>query len=141
VWSQSKAAEVADRQLRHWREHGFGWRVAEELESGRTVGFIGLNFIEPGTAGLEVSEYEIGWWIDPAAQRRGYAREGAAAVRDEAFGRLGAPSVVARIRPANAASIAVAHAIGLRHDFETTDGGGMQVAVYRGFAAGPGAAL
>ena len=98
----------------------------------RQVGLIALNFLGEGTEGLDPTEHEIGWWLDPADHGRGLAREGARALRDEARGRLGAPSVVARIQPANQRSIAVAEAIGLTFDFGTTGAAGEPVAVYRG---------
>ncbi|MEA2291656.1 MAG: hypothetical protein QOF17_676, partial [Solirubrobacteraceae bacterium] len=49
----------------------------------------------------------------------------------EAFDALDAPSVVARIQPGNARSIAVAEAAGLEHDFSPTGKTGEPVAVYR----------
>jgi ribosomal-protein-alanine N-acetyltransferase len=90
-----------------------------------------LSFAGEGTAGLAADEYEIGWWLAPQAWGRGLAREGALAMRDEAFDALGAPSVVARIQPANAPSIAVAVAAGLRYDFSTTGKTGDPIDVYR----------
>jgi RimJ/RimL family protein N-acetyltransferase len=131
TWPRTTALEVAAAQLVHWREHGFGWRAAVEKASDRPIGFIALNFAGEGTAGLDASEYEIGWWLDPEVWGRGLAREGATTVRDEALGPLGAPSVVARIQPGNASSIAVAEAIGLVLDFHTTGRAGEPVAVYR----------
>jgi RimJ/RimL family protein N-acetyltransferase len=80
---------------------------------------------------VDATEYEIGWWLAPSVWGRGLAREGAAAVRDEAFARVGAPSIVARIQPANAASLAVAAAIGLSHETESTGRGGEDIAVLR----------
>jgi RimJ/RimL family protein N-acetyltransferase len=136
LWSEQKSAEVSDAAVRHWAEHGFGWRVAREAESGRLVGFLGLNFVGEGTAGLAASEYEIGWWMDPSVWGRGYAREGGQAIRDEALDVLGAPSVIARIQPANVRSIAVAEALGLTHDFDTTGKTAEPVSVYR-LAGGP----
>ena len=129
-WSRAQALESAERQRRHWEEHGFGWRGAADMNGGALVGFMALNFAGEGTAGLDPREYEIGWWLAPEAWGRGLAREGALAMRDEAFGRLGAPSVVARIQPANARSIAVAEAAGLTLDFTTTGKTGEPVAVY-----------
>jgi RimJ/RimL family protein N-acetyltransferase len=108
VWSREWAVEVAERQRRHWAEHGFGWRPATEVATGELVGFIALNFAGEGMVGLDPSEYEIGWWLAPSAGGRGLAREGAAAIRDEALDELGAPSIVARTQPANERSIAVA---------------------------------
>jgi RimJ/RimL family protein N-acetyltransferase len=132
IWSREKSQQVHDRQVEHWRRHGFGWRAAVEKASGRRVGLIALNFLGDGTAGLDPGEYEIGWWLHPADHGRGFAREGARALRDEARDRLGAPSVVARIQPPNGPSIAVATAIGLSLDFRTTGPSGEPVAVYRG---------
>jgi RimJ/RimL family protein N-acetyltransferase len=126
-----KAQAVAAAAREHWREHGFGWRAAVEKATGRPVGFIALAFAGEGTPGLHRFEYEIGWWLDPRAWGRGLAREGALAVRAEAFGRVGAPSVVARIQPENAASIRVAESIGLALAFSTTGRTGEPISVYR----------
>jgi RimJ/RimL family protein N-acetyltransferase len=59
------------------------------------------------------------------------AREGAAALRDEAFTRVGAPSIVARIKPTNGPSLAVARAIGLSHERQSTGRGGETISVLR----------
>ena len=130
VWSRSRAEEVAAAQAEHWERHGFGWRLATEKESGRPVGFIALNFTDDSTIGLPAGEYEIGWWIDPAQQRRGFAREGAAALRDHALGELGAASLVARLQPKNRASARTAASIGMTFEFETTAGDGVPAALY-----------
>jgi RimJ/RimL family protein N-acetyltransferase len=132
-----EAAELHERALAHWREHGFGWRVAAERASGARVGLIALNFIGPWLAPLAADEYEIGWWIDPASWGRGYATEGGRAIRAEAW-ELGAPSVIARIQPGNVTSERVAAALGLGHEADVTGRHGEPVRVFRGFA--PGAA-
>ena len=111
-WTAGRAAEVSSRNLAHWREHGFGWRVARLRAGGEAVGLIALSYAG-ADSGIAADAHEIGWWLDPAYWGHGLAREGAAAVRDEAFTRVRAPSVVARIQPGNAASLAVAAAIGL----------------------------
>jgi RimJ/RimL family protein N-acetyltransferase len=131
VWSRTKAEEVARAAREHWAEHGFGWRAATERTSGEFIGFVALNFAGDGTAGVAADEYEIGWWMDPAVWGQGFAREGGAAIRDEALGRLNAPSVIARIQPSNARSIAVAQSLGLTHDCLTTGNSGELVCVYR----------
>ena len=130
VWSDVKVQEVSARNVAHWREHGFGWRLARLASTGRPVGFIGLNFAGEGVH-VDPGEYEIGWWLDPAAWGQGLAREGAAAVRDEAFARVDAPSIIARIQPPNVASLAVAGAIGLTHDFDTLGRTGEPAAILR----------
>jgi RimJ/RimL family protein N-acetyltransferase len=128
TWTDARIAEVGAHVLEHWRRHGFGWRVARL--GGVPVGLIALSFAGDG-AGVDADEYEIGWWLAPSAWGRGLAREGAAAVRDEAFGRLHAPSILARIQPANAASLGVAAAIGLSHDTDSIGRGGEPIAVLR----------
>lgn len=112
TWSDARVAQVAAHNVEHWEMHGFGWRVAIPAQGGAPIGFVALSFAGEG-AGVDAGEYEIGWWLAPEAWGRGLAREGAAAVRDEGFERVGAPSVVARIAPSNDRSLAVAAAIGL----------------------------
>jgi RimJ/RimL family protein N-acetyltransferase len=128
TWTDARIAEVGAHVLEHWGAHGFGWRVARV--GGTPIGLIALSLAGQG-AGVDAGDYEIGWWLAPSAWGRGLAREGAAAVRDEAFGRLGAPSIVARIQPANAGSLAVAAAIGLRYETDSVGRGGEPIAVLR----------
>lgn len=128
TWTDARIADVGAHVVEHWRLHGFGWRVARA--GGAAVGLIALSFAGDG-AGVDAHEYEIGWWLAPSAWGRGLAREGAAAVRDEAFERVGAPSILARIQPGNAGSLAVAAAIGLRHETSSTGRGGEEIAVLR----------
>ena len=137
TWTDARIHDVAARNREHWRAHGFGWRVAtlSEDDDETPIGLIALNFAGEGS-GVDPGEYEIGWWLAPSAWGRGLAREGAAAVRDEAFERLNAPSIVARIAPANPASLAVAGAIGLTRESDSRGRGGEPIAVLRLSARG-----
>jgi RimJ/RimL family protein N-acetyltransferase len=128
LWSEARIHDVAQHNLRHWSEHGFGWRVA--MLDGAAIGLIALNFAGQG-AGVDAGEYEIGWWLAPSTWGRGLAREGATAVRDEGFARVGAPSILARIQPANHASLAVAEAIGLTYESSSTGRGSEPISVLR----------
>jgi RimJ/RimL family protein N-acetyltransferase len=130
-WTAAEAEERHARALVHWRTHGFGWRAAVERSRGGAVGLIALNLAGPGVPELADDDYEIGWWIDPAAWGRGYATEGGRAIVEEAFTRLGAPSVVARIQPANVASIRVAAALGLEHERDTAGRVGEPIRILR----------
>lgn len=138
TWSEARVHAVSERNLEHWREHGFGWRVARLAGTGESAGLIALNFAVAGS-GLAAGEYEIGWWLSPRLWGRGLAREGAAALRDEAFGRVGAPSIVARVQPANRASLAVAAAIGMQVEGEGVGRMGERFTLLR-LASGPAAA-
>jgi RimJ/RimL family protein N-acetyltransferase len=130
-WTPQRAAEVAHAALTHWERHGFGWRVAVIRETAEKVGFMALNFATEGTPGVGHDEYEIGWWLARSVWGRGLAGEGARSVRDEAFERLAAPGVIARIQPANAGSRGVAEALGMAVDFETVGPVGEPVLVFR----------
>jgi RimJ/RimL family protein N-acetyltransferase len=130
-WPPLLAEDVARAERRHWEEHGFGWRAAVDRSDRRGIGLVSLNYAGEGTAGLDPEEREIGWWLEPAAWGQGLGSEGAAALRDEAFGALEMPSIIARIQPANEASIGVARALGMELDFETTGRSGERLAVYR----------
>jgi RimJ/RimL family protein N-acetyltransferase len=135
-WTRAEAEHHSARAVVHWRSHGFGWRAAVERERGRAVGLIALNLAGPVVPELADDDHEIGWWIDPAAWGSGYATEGGRAIVEEAFTRVGAPSVVARIRPANTRSVRVAAALGLVPEREALCRFGMAVGIHR--LAAPG---
>jgi RimJ/RimL family protein N-acetyltransferase len=119
------------RPIKVSRAPSLGWRVAVEKQVGQRVGFAALNYLGEGTVGLDAYEFEIGWWLLPSAWGCGFASEGACAVCQEAFARVGAPSVVARLQPDNVASVGVAARLGMSHQFDTTGHFGERVAVYR----------
>jgi Uncharacterized protein conserved in bacteria (DUF2332)/Acetyltransferase (GNAT) domain len=100
-------------------------------ESGSAVGFAALNLLGEGTAGLDPGEFEVGWWLLPEAWGHGFASEAAAAVCEEAFERVGATSVIARVQPENRSSVGVAGRLGMSHVLDTTGRFGEALAVYR----------
>ncbi len=119
-WSEAEAEALSARILVHWRTHGFGWRAAVERSTGLAVGLIALD-LAGDVPELADDDHEIGWWLDPSVWGRGYAVEGGRAIIEEAFTRLRAPSVVARVRPENAASLRVAAALGLVAERDAVD--------------------
>lgn len=135
-WTRAEAEHHSARALVHWRAHGFGWRAAVERAAGQAIGLIALNLAGPEVPELADDDHEIGWWIDPGAWGNGYATEGGRAIVEEAFTRLGAPSVVARIRPANVPSTRVAAALGLVPERDTVCRFGMPVRIHRLHAPG-----
>jgi RimJ/RimL family protein N-acetyltransferase len=130
-WTREESDQRHERALAHWRDHGFGWRVAVERASGAPVGLIALSLAGPDVPELAPDDHEIGWWLDPAVWGRGYATEGGRAIVEEAFTRLHAPSVVARVRPANVASLGVAAALGLEPERDAVDRHRLPVRILR----------
>jgi RimJ/RimL family protein N-acetyltransferase len=59
------------------------------------------------------AEVEIGWWISPSVWHQGYATEGALALRDETFERVGLDCIIGRHRPANVASGRIMERLGM----------------------------
>jgi RimJ/RimL family protein N-acetyltransferase len=129
-WTADDARGHSERAFAHWREHGFGWRRAVERDGGRPVGMVALELTRD-VPGLDDGEHEIGWWLDPAVWGRGYATEAGRAIVAEAFGRVQAPSVVARVQPGNAASLGVARSLGLTDERDTVGRRGEPVRILR----------
>jgi RimJ/RimL family protein N-acetyltransferase len=131
LWSEERVQQVSASAQAHWERHGFGWRAIHDASTSRAIGVGMLGFPGEG-AGIDPFDHEIGWWLAPDVWGRGLAREAAAALRDEAFSEtVAAPSVVARVQPANGASLAVARAIGLEFERDGTGRLGEPIAVLR----------
>ncbi len=90
----------------HWALRGYGMWVAEELETGRFVGRVGLHYPEgwPGR--------EVGWALAREFWGRGLAYEAARAAIRHAFEDLGWPEVISLIHPENRRSIDLALRLG-----------------------------
>ncbi|HWJ23865.1 MAG TPA: GNAT family N-acetyltransferase [Gemmatimonadaceae bacterium] len=108
----------------HWALRGFGVWAVEERATGAFVGRIGC-FEPEGWPG-----FEIAYTLARQAWGRGYAREAAAAALDYARTTLGRERIISIIRPANAASIRVARALGATSG-ETVDFFGGPAVLYR----------
>jgi RimJ/RimL family protein N-acetyltransferase len=130
AWSRERADEVFDRNLRHWEEHGFGWRSAVERGTGAWLGFLGLNHVPEDAVDCPPDEVEIGWWLLPEAWGRGLATEGAVAVRDEAFEQVGLDRIVGRYDPRNHASGRIMEKLGMRHERDSFTKYGGPVRIY-----------
>jgi RimJ/RimL family protein N-acetyltransferase len=103
-----------ERQLARYAAHGHGLWLAEERESRRPVGQVGLILQD-----VEGSrEPEIGYLVHRSYWRRGLATEASLGVRRHAFETLRLPRVVSLIRPANLASQGVARRLGMAPERE-----------------------
>jgi RimJ/RimL family protein N-acetyltransferase len=129
-WSRAEAVQRFHGMLDHWQEHGFGWRSAIDKVTDAWVGLIALNHLGGGIKGLDDGELEIGWWLHSVVWGRGFGAEGGQAARDEAFGRLGAPRVIARCRPGNTPSIRVIQKLGMTPHGRVIGRYGEQLSIY-----------
>ena len=113
----------------HWARHGSGLRSAICRDDGEYLGFVGLAVVP--NRSVAGGETEIGWRLRRAAWGKGYATEGAVAVRDQALGDLGLTTLVSLIQPGNAASARVAEKLGMRRDGHGRGAHGESVVVHR----------
>jgi RimJ/RimL family protein N-acetyltransferase len=95
----------------HWEHEGFGAWAAEERETGRFIGRIGLLRHVDWPA----DPVEVGWTLDPAVWRRGLATEGGAASLRYGFEALGLDRILSVTLPDNARSRRVMEKLGLTH--------------------------
>lgn len=89
-----------------WQEHGFGYFVADDADTGEPLGLAGVRPADPGRLNLA-------YRFAAAAQGRGLGRESARAVVVFAAEWLPDHVVEAVIRPGHEASIRTAEAAGL----------------------------
>jgi len=104
--------------LAHWQQHGYGYWTVERDEA--VVGFGGLMRIPRWQGRGDV--LNLYYRFDPAEWGKGYATEMARAAVELAQRELAELPVIARIRPGNRESIAVAERTGLRRLPEWDDG-------------------
>lgn len=111
-----------DAEIRDWIEtnraryqtDGCGYWAAQEPETGRVAGMLGLLMEE--VAGER--RLGIGYLLRRDCWGIGYATEGARALLDEAFQKRNASEVIAEIRPENMPSRRVAERLGMRVEGE-----------------------
>jgi len=112
--SREQSNAGVDRILAHFDEHGFGFYAAELASEQRFIGFIGLNTPEFETHFTPC--VEIGWRLAADSWGRGLATEGASAVVQHAFGKLGLKELVSFTVPANIRSRRVMEKLGFTHN-------------------------
>ena len=113
---RAESDALAARERARIDEKGYGLYAAEVKASGDFIGFIGLADVT--FAAAFAPAVEIGWRLSRASWGSGYASEGARAVIDDAFTRLGLQSLVAFTAGWNTRSRRVMEKIGMIHDAE-----------------------
>ncbi len=105
------------------RDYGHTFWIVERKADNALLGFCGLKRVNsPGGEALH-GQFEIGWRFREDAWGQGYATEGAVASLDLAFGRYGAPHVIAITVPGNTGSQALMKRLGMsrRSDLDFID--------------------
>jgi RimJ/RimL family protein N-acetyltransferase len=109
--------EQSDASVRRFQEEsaarGYGWWAVEVRESGRFVGFAGLDDVDEE---MPFTGVEIGWRLARSAWGHGYATEAALACLDFGFARLGLTEILALTTAGNLRSQAVMRRIGMTRD-------------------------
>jgi RimJ/RimL family protein N-acetyltransferase len=110
---REESADLLDRVVRHWDEHGFGlWAVVPREAGARCIGFAGLAI--PSFLPAILPAVEVGWRLAPDWWGRGLATEAARASIAFGFERLGLRSIITIVDARNQRSLRVAGKLGMR---------------------------
>jgi RimJ/RimL family protein N-acetyltransferase len=114
VMNRAQSDGMARRMQAHFVTHGFGYWVLERHAQPGLLGVLGLQRV--GFAATFTPAVEIGWRIQRAHWRQGYALEAAQAVLAYAFAGLQLAEVLAFTVPANLPSQALMQRLGLERN-------------------------
>ena len=93
-------------------EYGHCLWIVERKSDRALLGFCGIKRVADVASNM-LGEFEVGWRLREDAWGQGYAREGATASLDLAFGRFGAPHVLAFTVIQNKASWGLMERLGM----------------------------
>jgi RimJ/RimL family protein N-acetyltransferase len=112
---RAAADAVMDKMREEIGRDGYGWTAAEIAATGECIGFIGLHKVEiPGLTPADACE--IGWRLAPEFWGKGFATEGAKALLDFGFGKIGLQEIISFAVWKNVRSTAVMERLGMRRD-------------------------
>lgn len=109
VQNQESSWRLMATYLGHFQMKGFSYLAIETKEDRRLVGTIGLWKSEPWP------EHELGYWLLPHMQGKGYGREAGVAVLEHAKA-IELPTLVSYIDPRNEPSKKLALGLGAQLD-------------------------
>ena len=110
------------KSMAWYAQEGFSFLFMIEKASGEMVGHCGIKRVDNPLA-KNIGDYEVGWLVREDRWRRGYAEEAMRGVLDWAFGRVGAPHVVALTSAGNIGSWKLMEKLGMerREDLDFED--------------------
>ena len=117
TFDEKIVSDWIERNMNRYNEYGFGlWAVCLK-ETGEMIGDCGLTLQNIEGEMLP----EIGYHIRADHQRKGYAKEAAAAVRDWAFTNTDYPALYSYCQYTNVGSYKTAESIGMHFEKEYPD--------------------
>lgn len=108
--SREESWRLMASYIGHFQLNGYSYIAVEEKASKKLVGTVGLWNSEPWP------EPELGYWLLPDMQGKGFAVEAGQAVIDFAYDRLKLSTFVSYIDEANSPSIKLAERLGAFRD-------------------------
>ena len=116
-FDEERVRSWIERNMNRYKEDGFGlWAVCLK-DTGEMIGDCGLTLQNIDGQMLP----EIGYHIRKDQQRKGYAKEAAAAVRDWAFQNTEYPALYSYCKYTNVGSFKTAESIGMHFEKEYED--------------------
>jgi RimJ/RimL family protein N-acetyltransferase len=122
VWPEEDHSKAFDRITSYQRDYGHTLWIVERKSDTALLGFCGLKRVNsPGAP--NTGDFEVGWRLREDAWGQGFAKESAIASLDLAFGKFGAPHVVALTVQGNDASQGLMKRLGMirRPDMDFDD--------------------
>jgi RimJ/RimL family protein N-acetyltransferase len=113
--TREQSDEAIDRYLAAFDSDGFSFFAATLRDTGVFIGTIGLQTMRDAVPNLPRPAVEIGWRLAQASQGKGLATEGAQAIVDLAFNKLGLNEVVAITALPNQPSRRVMEKLGMTY--------------------------
>jgi RimJ/RimL family protein N-acetyltransferase len=113
LFTEDQTRERMGRTLAHWEQHGFGWWVARDPETGA---FVGRGGLRRGNYGSDKVEVEVAYGLMPEFWGRGLAAELAAESVRVGFELLGLSELICFTEPTNVRSRRVMEKVGFVYE-------------------------